>query len=604
MNVYVRELVSSLAQAGVALHGLRPPLARRPARRRRRRAGFRVVHVDAGPLDLPKEKLPEVVDEFTDGVLADTCGHGRRRRHPRQLLAVGRGRPPAQARARPAARVDLPHAGPGQGRDRRPRAASAGSRPRPRSSAAPTPSSRPARPRPTSSCGSTAPTPERIEIVPPGVDHAFFSPGDRRGARTALGLGLDDPPVLLFVGRIQPLKGLDVAVGALAELRRPRRAAGRRRRAERRRRARPRRRRLDGWSTSSASPTGSASSTAAAPPPAVDLLPGRRRVPRAEPVRVLRAGRPRGRGLRHPGRGGRGRRAAHARRPRAHRLPGRGAATPAAFAARRRRAPRRPGAGRGDGRCRGRRGPAATPGRPPRRRLRRLYADLTARGQLRRLHAVTARSRARRRRRARRARGAHRRLAGERSWPTTRRSPRSTASEPGERRWFVRLRGEQKDMFTIWFTLGQRTLHYETYVMPAPEENHARVLRAPAAPQPQALRRRLRHRRRGRGVPRRPARRRAPSTRTSSTASSARSTPTSSSSSAPPAHRLRLPRSRAERSSRRLPLHFMCFLIYRCAGRRPGRRRGRAASGKGASTCPGRSGPSRAPPTRPLGCRP
>ncbi len=29
-------------------------------------------------------------------------------------------------------------------------------------------------------------------------------------------------------------------------------------------------------------------------------------------------------------------------------------------------------------------------------------------------------------------------------------------------------------MFSIWFTLGQRTVQYETYVMPAPEENHAR----------------------------------------------------------------------------------------------------------------------------------
>jgi hypothetical protein len=45
--------------------------------------------------------------------------------------------------------------------------------------------------------------------------------------------------------------------------------------------------------------------------------------------------------------------------------------------------------------------------------------------------------------------------------------------EPGERRWFVRVQGEQKDVFSIWFRLGQRTLHYETYVMPAPEENHA-----------------------------------------------------------------------------------------------------------------------------------
>jgi Putative bacterial sensory transduction regulator len=47
--------------------------------------------------------------------------------------------------------------------------------------------------------------------------------------------------------------------------------------------------------------------------------------------------------------------------------------------------------------------------------------------------------------------------------------------ESGERRWFVRVRGEQKDVFTIWFHLRQRTLHYETYVMPAPEENHAAV---------------------------------------------------------------------------------------------------------------------------------
>ncbi len=45
----------------------------------------------------------------------------------------------------------------------------------------------------------------------------------------------------------------------------------------------------------------------------------------------------------------------------------------------------------------------------------------------------------------------------------------------GSRRWYVRVRGEEKDVWTIWFTLGQRTLHYETYLMPAPEENHARL---------------------------------------------------------------------------------------------------------------------------------
>ncbi len=47
-------------------------------------------------------------------------------------------------------------------------------------------------------------------------------------------------------------------------------------------------------------------------------------------------------------------------------------------------------------------------------------------------------------------------------------------SEPGLRRWYVRLRGEEKDHTTIWLTIHQRTLQYETYVMPAPEENHAR----------------------------------------------------------------------------------------------------------------------------------
>ncbi len=41
------------------------------------------------------------------------------------------------------------------------------------------------------------------------------------------------------------------------------------------------------------------------------------------------------------------------------------------------------------------------------------------------------------------------------------------------RRWYVRMRGTEKDVITVWLTLGQRTLRYETYVMPAPEENHA-----------------------------------------------------------------------------------------------------------------------------------
>ena len=43
-----------------------------------------------------------------------------------------------------------------------------------------------------------------------------------------------------------------------------------------------------------------------------------------------------------------------------------------------------------------------------------------------------------------------------------------------DRLWHIRVLGDEKDVFTIRFRLGQRNLHYETYVMPAPEENHER----------------------------------------------------------------------------------------------------------------------------------
>ena len=40
-----------------------------------------------------------------------------------------------------------------------------------------------------------------------------------------------------------------------------------------------------------------------------------------------------------------------------------------------------------------------------------------------------------------------------------------------EIRWYVRMSGQEKEFTTVWLTLGQRTLRFETYVMPAPEEN-------------------------------------------------------------------------------------------------------------------------------------
>jgi D-inositol-3-phosphate glycosyltransferase len=59
--------------------------------------------------------------------------------------------------------------------------------------------------------------PARIDVVHPGVDLDVFHPGDRRAARAALGLSLDDD-LVAFVGRIQPLKAPDIVLRAAAKL--------------------------------------------------------------------------------------------------------------------------------------------------------------------------------------------------------------------------------------------------------------------------------------------------------------------------------------------------------------------------------------------------
>jgi D-inositol-3-phosphate glycosyltransferase len=76
MNVYVREMVSSLAQAGVECTtytradraGLPAEVLVEP--------GHRVVHIEAGPHHLPKEALADILDEFTDGVLEHLQANG------------------------------------------------------------------------------------------------------------------------------------------------------------------------------------------------------------------------------------------------------------------------------------------------------------------------------------------------------------------------------------------------------------------------------------------------------------------------------------------------------------------------------------------------
>jgi D-inositol-3-phosphate glycosyltransferase len=60
--------------------------------------------------------------------------------------------------------------------------------------------------------------PDKISIVPPGVDLGRFKPLPKAEARQHLGIPAHHQ-MILFVGRIQPLKGIDILLKALAQIR-------------------------------------------------------------------------------------------------------------------------------------------------------------------------------------------------------------------------------------------------------------------------------------------------------------------------------------------------------------------------------------------------
>lgn len=216
MNVYVREFVSAMAQAGLKCRVYVRRWADDLPEVVEVEPGFEVVHVPVGPVDASKEELESLVGPFASWVAEDFVEFNPDVIHANYWLSGVAG----QALKR---MVDLPlvttfhtlarvKAESGDPEPERRAEAEAG----------------------VMACADAVlancvpeaeqlvqfynADPDRIEIVPPGVDQAFFSPGHQGGARWAV--DADDRPLLLFVGRIQPLKGVDVAVQTLAMIER------------------------------------------------------------------------------------------------------------------------------------------------------------------------------------------------------------------------------------------------------------------------------------------------------------------------------------------------------------------------------------------------
>ncbi|MDQ1403848.1 MAG: D-inositol-3-phosphate glycosyltransferase [Actinomycetota bacterium] len=214
MNVYVRELSSALARAGVACDVFTRAESVDVAEIVNVEPGLRVHHVPAGPLGpVAKEALPGLVDEFTESVLKRMTDAPPDAIHANYWLSGVAGHVIKH-------RLDLPLVCTFHTLDRV-KADDSEDSGRAEAEAHIIGCSDAV----LASCTVEADQladlydadPTRIEIVAPGVDHAFFSPGHRPQARRALGLPATGP-MLLFVGRIQPLKGLEVAVRALALL--------------------------------------------------------------------------------------------------------------------------------------------------------------------------------------------------------------------------------------------------------------------------------------------------------------------------------------------------------------------------------------------------
>ena len=220
MNVYVREAAERLGERGIAVDVFTRCAGRGVPEVERLGRHGRVIQLQAGPCArVAKPELPDLAPDFTQALLARVAAEGI----PYDLVhshywLSGR------ASLAASRRWDVPlvasfhtlglvkeHARvPGQ--ETEPPERRAGERELVAGAdrvLAPTPSEA------ANLIDLYGARPDRIRVVPPGVDGSRFLPGRPDEARRAL--GLEGSRVALFVGRLQPLKGPDLAIRALAE---------------------------------------------------------------------------------------------------------------------------------------------------------------------------------------------------------------------------------------------------------------------------------------------------------------------------------------------------------------------------------------------------
>jgi D-inositol-3-phosphate glycosyltransferase len=220
MNVYVRAVAERLASRGVTVDVFTKCRGGDDHEVKTLAPGIRVVSVKAGPCTvLPKAELPRYLPEFLGGVLrvAHEDGRGYDIVHSHYWLSGWVGRAIKESLGAPLV-ASFHTLGKVKNYSLTP-----GERPEPAvrltaEQAVIDRADRVLAPTPTEAAqlvGLYRADPKAVRLVPPGVDHLLFVPGDRAGARERLHLsGLR---LALYVGRLQPHKGPDVAIRTLAE---------------------------------------------------------------------------------------------------------------------------------------------------------------------------------------------------------------------------------------------------------------------------------------------------------------------------------------------------------------------------------------------------